>query len=148
MTSPSLLTSVPRDPSDQGPTIPPPVWMGLTLFVLTFPVHLLLNNDASVRLAAITLVLIGCAYIGFGAADGQPRVFWSELAVALFFCAAAVLGLLWHWSALPLALALHAVWDVMHHNGYVLVRIPRLYIPFRVIYDLMLATSLMLLFLM
>ncbi len=76
-----------------------PAWIGFALFVVTMPAHLLLEQAGSLALAAVTLALIGGAYIGFGAADGRRSVFWSELAVALVFGAAAVAGLLWHWAA-------------------------------------------------
>lgn len=123
-----------------------PTWLGLALFVLTLPVHLLVEKNSSLVLAAITLALIGGAYIGFGAADGRRSVFWSELAVALVFGATAVAGLLWHWAALPLGLALHALWDLAHHNARRLARVPRWYIPFCIVFDLMAAAFLVLLY--
>ena len=107
---------------------------------------LLLEQADSLALAAVTLALIGGAYIGFGAADGRRSVFWSELAVALVFGAAAVAGLLWHWAALPLGLALHALWDLAHHNAVRLARVPHWYIPFCVVFDLMAAAFLVLLY--
>ena len=113
---------------------------------MTAPVHMFLEPDASITVAAVTLALIGGAYIGFGAADGRSRMFWSELGIAILFGAAAVLGLLWHWSALPLGLALHALWDLLHHNSRKLARIPEWYIPLCVVYDLLAAAFLILLF--
>lgn len=148
MTKLTPQTSFGHDHSNCEQALPSPVWMGLTLFILTFPAHLLLDQEASVSLAAVTLALIGGAYIGFGTVDGRPRVFWSELAVALLFGAAALLGLLWHWAALPLGLALHALWDVMHQNSRALAKTPGWYIPFCVVYDLLLATFLVFLFLL
>ncbi|WP_424972943.1 DUF6010 family protein [Dinoroseobacter sp. S76] len=123
-----------------------PTWLGLTLFGLTLPAHLFVEQDSSLVLAAITLALIGGAYIGFGAADGRRSVFWSELAVALVFGAAAVAGLLWHWAALSLGLTLHALWDLAHHNARRLAWVPRWYIPFCVVFDLMAAAFLVLLY--
>lgn len=123
-----------------------PTWLGLALFVLTLPAHLLLEQAGSLALAAVTLALIGGAYIGFGAADGRQSVFWTELAVALIFGAAAIVGLLWHWAALPLGLALHALWDLAHHDARRLAGVPRWYIPFCVVFDLMAAAFLVLLY--
>ncbi len=85
------------------------------------------------------------AWIGFGAVDGRRSAFWSELGVALFFGAAAVTGLLWHWVALPLGLALHAQWDIAHHNAVRLARVSHWFIPFCVVFDLMVAAFLVLL---
>ena len=123
-----------------------PAWVGAGLFGITAPLHLFLELNASVAVAAVTLALIGGAYIGFGAADGKARVFWSELAVAILFGTAAVLGMLWHWLALPLGLALHALWDLLHHKPNKLARIPGWYIPLCVVYDLLAASFLILLY--
>ena len=123
-----------------------PAWAGAGLFGMTTPLHLFLEPNASIAVAAVTLALIGGAYIGFGAADGKARVFWSELAVAILFGTAAVLGMLWHWLALPLGLALHALWDLLHHKPNKLARIPGWYIPLCVVYDLLAATFLILLY--
>lgn len=123
-----------------------PVWAGVLLVLFTMPAHLLLDKTSSVALASITLALIGGAYIGFGAADGRPHVFLSELAVALLFGASAFLGLVWHWAFLPFGLATHAVWDVLHHNSQRLARIPYWYIPFCVVFDLFAAVFFILLY--
>ena len=123
-----------------------PVGFGIAIFSVTAPIHLLTDTETSISIAAITLALIGGAYIGFAVADGRPRVFWPELAVATLFGAAAVLGILWHWAALPLGLTLHAGWDLMHHNSHRLARIPKWYVPFCVVYDLLAAGFLVLLY--
>ena len=123
-----------------------PTWVGAGLFGITAPLHLFLELNASVAVAAVTLALIGAAYIGFGAADGRARVFWSELGVAILFGTDAVLGMLWHWFALPLSLALHALWDLLHHKSHKLARIPGWYIPLCVVYDLLAASFLILLY--
>lgn len=121
-------------------------WIGAGLFGIIAPAHMFLGKDDSTAVAAVTLALIGGAYIGFGAADGRSRVFWSELGIAILFGATAVLGLLWHWFALPVGLALHAVWDLLHHNMRALARNPGWYIPLCVVYDLLAAVFLILLY--
>ena len=123
-----------------------PVGFGIALFSITAPIHLLTDTETSISIAAITLALIGGAYIGFAVAAGRPRVFWPDLAVATLFGAAAVLGILWHWAALPLGLTLHAGWDLMHHNSHRLARIPKWYVPFCVVYDLLAAGFLIFLY--
>ena len=123
-----------------------PAWVGAGLFGIMAPLHLFLDLNTSIAVAAVTLALIGGAYIGFGAADGRPHVFWSELGVAILFGTAAVLGLLWHWLALPLGLALHALWDLLHHNSRKLARVPGWYIPLCIVYDLLAAAFLILLY--
>jgi len=116
-----------------------PAGTGVILLVLTAPVHLVLDHSSSVVVSALILALVGGAYIGFGAADGRPTVFWSELLVASLFGLTAALGILWHWSALPIGLALHAGWDLLHHNSKNLAVVPNWYVPFCVVYDLLAA---------
>ena len=60
--------------------------------------------------------------------------------------AVALLGLLWRWAVLRLKLALRTVWNVEHHNSRQLAKIARQHIPFYVVYDLLLAGFLVLLF--
>ena len=112
-----------------------PEWIGADLFRVTAPVHLPLGPEASIAVAANTLVPIGGAHIGLGAADGRTRAFWSELAVAVLLGHSAVLGHLWHWSGLPVGFALHAVWDLLHHRKSLLARIPGWHVPLCVVYD-------------
>ncbi|WP_299792653.1 DUF6010 family protein [uncultured Marivita sp.] len=120
--------------------------IGAFLVLLSLPAHLFLDERTSVALASITLALIGGAYIGFGAADGNARVFWAEFAVALLFALAAFLGLIWHWAFLPLGLALHALWDILHHKSRRLASVPNWYIPFCVAFDLLAAAFFILLY--
>lgn len=142
--------SITRDNKQPGPSkadlFHSPVGFGVALFSVTVPIHLLTDTKTSITIAATTLALIGGAYIGFDVADGRRDVFWSELAVATLFGAAAVLGILWHWAALPVGLALHAGWDLLHHNSHRLARIPKWYVPFCVVYDLLAAGFLIFLY--
>ena len=97
-----------------------PEWFGAGLYEITAPLTLFLELNASVAVAAVTTALIGGAYVGFSAADGKPHAFWSELGVAILFATAAALEMLWHRLAPQLGLALHALWDVLHHKGTIL----------------------------
>ena len=96
-----------------------------SLFVITVPIHLLLPHSQSIALSAVTLSLIGGAYIGFGARAEQFSTFAIALAVAALFGLAALLGLLWPWRALPFGLAAHAVWDLGHHHWLFGAPVPR-----------------------
>lgn len=145
MTGPTLNLSSLGVDAPAPRTVRAPAWLGLGLFVVIAPAHLLLNQVASIALAAVTLAVIGGTYIGFGATDGRRTVFWSELSFALLVGPAALLGLLWHWAALPLGLVLHALWDVIHHNAHKLARVQQWYIPFCVVFDLLAAGFLTLL---
>jgi hypothetical protein len=122
--------------SDRTLAVRSPRWIGAGIFAATVPVHLALEQPASIALAAVTLALIAGAYIGFGARADSARALWLELAVAILFALSALAGLLWHWSALPVGLALHAVWDLLHHDRRIGAPVPRWYIPLCVVFDL------------
>ena len=123
-----------------------PAATGGLLFLASVPVHLLVSKDVSVAIAAVTLALIGGAYIGFGARAAVARVFWIEFTGAVLFGLAALAGLVWHWIALPLGLALHAVWDMAHHRRTFGAPVPAWYISFCVVVDLAVAAFLVLLY--
>jgi hypothetical protein len=126
--------------------LPAPSATGGLLFAVSVPVHLLVSKDVSVALAAVTLAVIGGAYIGFGARAADARVFWIELTVAVVFGLAALAGLIWHWLALPIGLALHAVWDIAHHRHTFGAPVPAWYISFCVVVDLAFAAFLVLMY--
>jgi len=116
--------------------VPRPVIFGSALVAVMLPVHLLVPEPVSVKLAALTLGLIAGAYIGFAAADGRLRVIVTELAVACLFALGGLVGLLGQPLAIPAAIFLHAGWDLVHHQNRVGARIPQWYIPFCVIIDI------------
>ena len=123
-----------------------PSGMGAGLFGIAAPLHLFPDLHTSSAVSAITLALIGGAYIGFSAADGRPRVFLSELGVAILFGTAALLALLRQWIALTLGLAFHALWYLLQRNLRKLARVPESYIPLCIVYDLLAASFLILLY--
>ena len=66
---------------------------------------------------------------------------------AIFYAIMALAGLLWSPLALPLGLAAHAVWDLLHHNGAFGAPVPKWYIPFCVVFDLLAAAFCLVLYL-
>ena len=123
-----------------------PALLGGLLFVVSAPVHFFVPQDVSIAISAVTLGMIGGAYIGFGAQAKDSMTLALELLVAVLFGIAALVGLLWHWIAIPLGLALHAIWDLLHHRQIIGARVPRWYIPFCVVYDLSAALFLVMLY--
>ena len=113
-----------------------PAYVGGLLFLVTAPIHLFVTHEVSVVVAAVTLSLIAGAYIGFGAQANNLQTMLTELLVACFFGLVALAGLLWHWGAIPFGLAMHALWDLLHHRPTFGARVPHWYIPFCVVYDL------------
>ena len=123
-----------------------PAIAGGLLFIATAPVHFIVDQDVSIAIAAVTLSLIGGAYIGFGAQANELRTMILELLFAAFFGLAALTGLMWHWAAIPFGLAIHAGWDLLHHKPLFGASVPRCYIPFCVVYDLSAALFLVFLY--
>jgi len=129
-----------------GASLPSPGALAGLLFLVFAPLHFILPQTASIALSGVTLALIGGAYIGFAANAREARVFWLEMMTAMGFGLVAVLGIWVHWIFLPLGLALHAGWDILHHRPGFGAPVPKWYIPFCVIFDLMAAGFLLLLY--
>ncbi|WP_341863814.1 DUF6010 family protein [Gymnodinialimonas sp. 57CJ19] len=123
-----------------------PMWLAAVLVALFVPIHIILPVDQSIIVASVTLALIGGAYIGFAARADSANVFWMELAVAMLFGLTAVLGITVHWAFLPAGLALHAVWDLLHHNREFGAAVPNWYIPMCAVFDGLAALFLVLLY--
>jgi hypothetical protein len=123
-----------------------PSAIGVGLFIIFMPIHLLVSEDISVAIAALTLALIGGAYIGFGASAKSMMIFFMELGVAVFYAVVALAGLLWNPLALPVGLAAHAVWDIAHHNGAFGAPVPTWYVPLCIVFDLLAAVFLLILY--
>lgn len=136
--------------TEESPTFGEGFWgpgaVGAVLFLIAAPVHLLVPHQISVAIAAVTLALIGGAYIGFGATANSLKRFLAELAVEALFAATALAGLLWAPLALPVGFAAHAAWDLLHHNRVFGAPVPRWYIPFCVVFELLAAAFLFVLY--
>lgn len=119
-----------------------PVQAGLVLGLLPLPLHLLLPLALSHQLAALTLVLIAGVYMGYAFKDGRTKAILTELVTALAFTAAAWAGLNGAPMVIVAALALHGLWDSLHHS-LIDTAIPRWYIPFCATVDWLMAASLL-----
>jgi hypothetical protein len=119
-----------------------PVQSGIVLGIVPLPVHFFLPPELSYQLAAITLVLIAGIYVGYAFKDGRIRSLLIELTTAIAFSAAGWLGINGHPSAIVIALALHGLWDILHHS-LIDTEMPRWYIPFCAAVDWVMAASLL-----
>lgn len=123
-----------------------PSAIGAGLFVIFAPIHLWVTEEVSVAIAALTLALIAGTYIGFGASDGSVRVFWPELDVAAFYTVVALARLLRTPLAFSLGLVAHVAWDILHHDGAFGAPVSRWYIPSCMVFGLLAAAFLLLLY--
>lgn len=122
------------------------VFLSAIVLGVAIPAHVFLPDEISRLTIAITISIIAGAYIGFGANDGRPWVFVTELTVAGLFGLIALSGVLWSPFMFVAALFLHGIWDLIHHNGLFGAKVPRWYIPFCVVIDWLAAAGLLILF--
>jgi hypothetical protein len=132
-----------HDPQHKHAFATHPLLTGSGLAVLSLPVHLVLPAETSVLVASLTLGLIAGVYLGFAFVDGRISIMFTELFVALAFTAAALAAVL-SWPAwVAVAWAAHGLWDWAHHRERVPTRMPRWYVPFCAVYDLIYAAGLL-----
>lgn len=124
-----------------------PLFLGGGLFLLFTPIHLIVAQNVSVLISALTLAIIAGAYIGFAAQAHSPMVFLGELVVAIGFALIALVGVLWHSAVIAVGLILHAAWDFLHHNTDFGANVPEWYIPFCVFVDIAAGAFLLVLYL-
>lgn len=117
-----------------------PLVVGIGLALATIVVSEHLPAALATDLHALILVFIAAPYAGFASMDGRPREMVTEFAGIAAFCGLAVLGL-WVWEPLfVVGYAGHALWDTLHHpSGEFGAEIVGWYIPFCVVYDLVVA---------
>lgn len=72
------------------------LWLGLMLVGIMLPSHVVVPMILSVQIVAVTLAIIGGAYISIAAVDGSPKALVNELVGAAIFESEAVIGLR-HW---------------------------------------------------
>ena len=118
-----------------------PATVGGLAALASLPVHLLVPHGASVTLAALVLAAVAAIYVGFALVDARRKVVVTEIAVASVFLAAAAGGVWLTQWLIPVAYVGHAGWDVAHHRG-VHTAMPRWYIPFCAVFDVVFAVGL------
>jgi ABC-type antimicrobial peptide transport system permease subunit len=107
--------------------------------------HAFLPAQASLGFAAILIALIAGIYFGFAVINGSGRDQFVEFNIAGLFALSGLLGLVIWPILLPLAYFGHALWDLAHHNRarFQLVEIPRWYIPWCVVIDIIVGAGLL-----
>lgn len=107
-----------------------PASLGLAVAVLLLAVHFLAGDQASRPFAAVVLSVIAGAYLGFAFADGRLKAVSWEVGGCCAFALAALIGLVAWAPAIPVAILLHGVWDLVHHSHAVGSRVPHWYPAF------------------
>lgn len=124
-----------------------PFVTGVVVGAICLLPHALLPREASLALAAVLIALIAGIYFGFAVVSGSWRDQLVEFNVSGLFAAAGVVGLVYWPPLLPVAYFAHAAWDFAHHHraGLPLVTIPRWYVPWCVVIDVIVGAGLLVL---
>jgi len=98
----------------------------------------LLSKYFTVKLMATTiLVAIAFIYVGFSLKDNPQSLVVLEVLVALLFYFAAVIGYTRNGFAIAYGIILHGVWDISHHNGFLVgTHIPAYWPSFCLVVDI------------
>ena len=113
--------------------------VGLGLAAATCITLSLLPSELSRDVTAILLTLIASIYIGFSIGSEGRLPLFSQVIGCVFFVALALLGLWVSWWFLAAGLALHGVWDYLHHGKHGRGVVPKWYVPLCAVYDLTVA---------
>jgi hypothetical protein len=137
---PSVVSDVPDATLSHRLAQGRPLAVGAGLAVLTMLVAELLPPAWAFDLHALVLVFVAAPYAGFASLHGGWRTMAVEFVGIAGFCLLAVVGL-WVWPpAWVVGYAGHAAWDTLHHEtGGFGARVVGWYVPFCVVYDLLIA---------
>ncbi len=92
-----------------------PITAGALLALPTVALLAALPDRLATSGAALLLVSVAAVYLGFAFADGSPKRIALEVVGLVLYGSAALIGLDGPAWVIPTALALHPVWDGMHH---------------------------------
>lgn len=123
-----------------------PVLTAFLVAIGSLAPHLFLDESLSIGFAALLISLIAGVYLGFAVVNGSTREQMIEFGVASLFLVAALLGLAIWPGAIAAAYLAHAGWDFAHHDRahLSLVEIPRWYVPWCAIIDVLIGIGLIL----
>jgi hypothetical protein len=145
----STLTTYVHDQQHPSVFARRPILTAIVIGVGSLLPHALLPREASLGLAAILIAVIAGIYFGFAVVNGSGRDQLVEFNVTSIFAVAGLLGILYWPLLLPIAYLAHAGWDLAHHNraGLSLVAIPRWYVPWCVVIDVIVGAGLLVIWL-
>lgn len=126
-------------------------WVGVTAALVGLAVTVLaaatIDHDKFVALCAVTIAMVYGVYLGFAIKGGSARDLVVESLFVGVGLATAMLGLLFGAAWLAIGLALHGLWDLLHHPHRVIIGtngVPRWYVPFCAVYDFTAAIAVLL----
>jgi uncharacterized membrane protein (UPF0136 family) len=111
---------------------------GIIIAVAVIIVTRLLSRYFSAKLMATTiLVAIAFIYVGFSLKDNPAGLIVLEVLVSLVFYFMALIGYIRDGYAIAYGIILHGVWDISHHNGFLIgTHIPGYWPSFCLVVDI------------
>lgn len=97
-----------------------------------------LSRYFTAKLMAMTiLVAIAFIYVGFSLKDNPVSLIVLEVVVALLFYFLAIIGYIRNSYAIAYGIILHGLWDICHHNGFLIgTHIPGYWPSFCLVVDI------------
>jgi uncharacterized protein DUF6010 len=91
----------------------------IVIGVATIILTRILSRYFPVKLMAATiLVAIAFIYVGYSLQDNPVSLTILEITVSLLFYFAALIGYMRNGYAIAYGIILHGLWDICHHNGF------------------------------
>lgn len=108
--------------------------VGIVIIILT---QLLSKYFTTKLMAATILVAIAFIYIGYALKGNPVSLIIVEVIVALMFYFLAIIGYIRNSELIAYGIMLHGVWDILHHNGWLVATdIPGYWPSFCLIVDI------------
>ena len=110
---------------------------GIITAVVIIVISRMLSKYFTAKLMATTiLVAIAFIYVGFSLKDNPVGFIVLEILVALLLFFAAIIGYTRNSLFIAYGIVFHGVWDIWHHNGFVIgTHIPGYWPPFCLVVD-------------
>jgi hypothetical protein len=111
---------------------------GIVTAVALIVLYRLLSKHFTARLmASTTLVAISFIYVGFSLKDNPVTLIVLEVSIALILYFTAIVGYTRNNSLIAWGIIFHGVWDICHHNGFLIgTHIPGYWPPFCLVVDI------------
>ena len=94
---------------------------GIVAAIVIIILSQLLSKQFSMKLIATTiLVAIAFIYVGFSLKNNPVSLVILESAFAMFLYFLAIIGYRWNNSLIAFGIILHGLWDISHHNRFLI----------------------------
>jgi hypothetical protein len=94
---------------------------GIVAAIAIIIISRLLSKYVTVKLfAAAVLVAIAFIYVGFSLKENPVDLIILEVAMALLLFFVAIVGYIRNNSWIAYGIIFHGLWDLFHHNGYLI----------------------------